>query len=314
MTLKSKLKSLELYKQMQKINTSNYLLVTHPIVSIKYKITSFFMKTPRVKDIDSSIHELVNSNFSLSRYGDGEFRWIDQSSSYQFQENDPILSNRLLEILNSSLLNHRIGIPNVFSGVGELSKTDGLAWEKLINKYGKKWSSYLNSSNIYLDANLSRPYIDREKKENSGEHFKNLQKLWNKKDVLIVEGRETRFGVNNDLLDNAANITRILCPAENAFSSYNRILNSVIENHTKKAIVLVALGPTATVLCFDLCKAGIRAIDIGHLDIEYEWFLRCAEEKEPIEGKYVNEVKGGNLVTNTIINPKFLDEVVDSID
>ena len=48
---------------------------------------------------------------------------------------------------------------------------------------------------------------------------------------------------------------------------------------------------TATVLAWEL--AGDWAIDIGHIDIEYEWFLRNASDKIKIEGKYVNEVLGG---------------------
>lgn len=38
---------------------------------------------------------------------------------------------------------------------------------------------------------------------------------------------------------------------------------------------------------------GYWAIDIGHIDIEYEWFLRKTSDKIKIEGKYVNEVLGG---------------------
>ena len=34
---------------------------------------------------------------------------------------------------------------------------------------------------------------------------------------------------------------------------------------------------------------GFQAIDIGHLDIEYEWFLSHANKKTRVENKYVNE-------------------------
>lgn len=52
---------------------------------------------------------------------------------------------------------------------------------------------------------------------------------------------------------------------------------------------LLALGPTATVMAVDLSEIGYRAIDIGHLDIEYEWYLEKAVEKVKIRNKYTNE-------------------------
>ena len=39
-------------------------------------------------------------------------------------------------------------------------------------------------------------------------------------------------------------------------------------------LVLMALGPTATVMAWKLQQKGIQAIDIGHLDICYEVSLR----------------------------------------
>lgn len=50
---------------------------------------------------------------------------------------------------------------------------------------------------------------------------------------------------------------------------------------------------TATILAWELSGGGYWAIDIGHIDIEYEWFLRKTSDKIKIEGKYVNEVLGG---------------------
>jgi len=49
------------------------------------------------------------------------------------------------------------------------------------------------------------------------------------------------------------------------------------------------LGPTATILAYDLYKEGYQVVDIGHVDIEYEWYLRKATEKIKISGKYMGE-------------------------
>ena len=80
----------------------------------------------------------------------------------------------------------------------------------------------------------------------------------------------TGLGVGNDLFGNAGSIQRILAPAENAFSKYPQILDACMEQ-PEDSLFLLALGPTATVLASDLCKAGRQAVDIGHVDLEYEW-------------------------------------------
>ena len=61
---------------------------------------------------------------------------------------------------------------------------------------------------------------------------------------------------------------------------------------SKEYVVLIALGPTATVLAYDLNAKGYQALDIGHIDIEYEWYLQKAKWKTKIENKYVNEAGG----------------------
>ena len=45
-------------------------------------------------------------------------------------------------------------------------------------------------------------------------------------------------------------------------------------------------------MAYDLNKLGYQAIDVGHVDIEYEWFLMKATEKVKLQNKYVNEGKG----------------------
>lgn len=103
------------------------------------------------------------------------------------------------------------------------------------------------------------------------------------------------MGIGNDLFDNASDIQRILCPAEHAFDHYDEILAKAMEQD-KNRLVLIALGATATVLSYDLANAGFQALDIGHIDLEYEWMLAGQGEKIPIRHKYNNEVAGGNIV------------------
>lgn len=85
--------------------------------------------------------------------------------------------------------------------------------------------------------------------------------------------------MENDLFDNAASICRIEAPATSSFDRYDEILNAALNYAEKDTLFLVALGPTAEVLVYDLFKNGYQAVDIGHCGSEYEWYLNG-----PVEG------------------------------
>lgn len=49
-------------------------------------------------------------------------------------------------------------------------------------------------------------------------------------------------------------------------------------------------------------------MDIGHLDIEYEWFLRKATKKIAIENKWINEVPE-NTITETFYDEDYFNQI-----
>ena len=120
------------------------------------------------------------------------------------------------------------------------------------------------------------------------------------------------MGVGNDLFDNARSCIRILGPCLSAYSKYDELLSEALKTD-KNRLVLIAMGATATVMAYDLAKAGYQAVDIGHIDIEYEWYLRGAEKKVAIEGKYVHEVPGGGNVAEYYNDDKYNSEIVKVI-
>jgi glycosyltransferase family protein len=125
--------------------------------------------------------------------------------------------------------------------------------------------------------------------------FDILKKIWDGQDIVFIEGEKSRLGVGNDLFDNAKSIQRILGPVTNAFDKYNELLECA-KKVDKAKLILLALGPCATALSYDLFLLGYRAIDLGHADIEYEWFLQGSTEKQPVKNKFVNEAGAGKGV------------------
>ena len=136
-----------------------------------------------------------------------------------------------------------------------------------------------------------------------------IRQLWEDKDVLLVEGVYSRLGVNNDLFSNVRSLQRVLAPAEDAFEKYDKILERIRE-YGGNRLILLALGQTATVLAYDLAKEGFWAIDIGHVDVEYEWFLRGAKDKIKIAGKYVQEANDKEEDMSEIVDSNYLKQIV----
>ena len=52
---------------------------------------------------------------------------------------------------------------------------------------------------------------------------------------------------------------------------------------------MLMLGPTAKVLACDLAFEGYWALDIGHIDSEYEWYKMGAMQKVKFKNKHAAE-------------------------
>lgn len=250
-----------------------------------------------ILSMDESLDLLYKSGKSIARFGDGEMNII-RGNSLDFQCKDRKLAKRLEQVLASNQNKCLIGITPAINKVSDLKPNAQRFWTENMYENRKWWVKHLKE-NVYCSANITRPYIDYMDREQSRRWFRKLRRIWNGKKILLVEGEGTRFGVGNKLLNNAEQIKRIICPAKNAFSVYEQILETVCR-YDKEFVVLIALGPTATVLAYDLAQKGYQAIDIGHADLEFEWFRRKVKYKEKVKGKFTNEVKGGGLIEDCL--------------
>ena len=80
---------------------------------------------------------------------------------------------------------------------------------------------------------------------------------------------------SGNVVNNSKSIKRIICPSKHAFRLYDKILKAIL-TVDKNYLVLISLGPTASVLASDLSSLGYQAVDVGHADIQYELFIRNA--------------------------------------
>ena len=246
-----------------------------------------------IMNIEETINYIKNEKKSISRFGDGELDII-AGGEIGFQSQNKELGQKLKEILCDKQDFCLIGIPDVLNGFDNLTEESERFWIENMEKNRSRWLEYLHKDMKYGTANMTRLYIRYKDRSNTGKYFEMLKSLWDGRDVVICEGEQTRMGVGNDLLDNCKSISRIIGPAENAFDKYDEIFEA-LKQQPKDSLIIMALGPTASVLAYELAKEGYQALDIGHLDIEYEWYLRNVSKKEKIMNKYTNEVKQGNI-------------------
>lgn len=266
---------------------------------------------PQVVNFDDTLDKVINSQVSVARFGDGELRWaLGIPNKNTFQKNDNRLATRLQEVITANQSNLIVCIPDVFDSLSMYTWDNEGSWAKiLLPNYGK-WLNILSDSTVYYDSNITRPYIQKRDKTRTLSYFNKLKSIWNDQRILIVEGRYTRFGIGNDLLSNTQSVDRIICPAVNAFDKYDEILEKTVEVEKNYDLILLALGPTATIMAYDLADLGTRALDIGHLDVEYEWFLRGVHEKIPIPGKFVNESNSTKFIEDNSSIDQYNSEII----
>lgn len=282
------------------------------ILAASYPLIIKVFPLPKVKSIEETLDKIISDKSSISRFGDGEFLYIIDKLNLPFQKYDSRLAEKMKNILVSHKSNMLVGLPIGYYSLENLKKESRLTWRSQISWIYPRLRKYLDLKKVYYNASMTRVYSGFEDKTKSKIYFEKLMKIWEGRDVLLVEGEKSRLGVGNNFFENANNIERILAPMHHSFDQYDNLYNEVLK-HDKTKLVLLALGPTATALSYDLAMAGFQAVDIGNADIEYEWYLMGASSKVKIAGKYTSEaVSGRNVddvndeVYNSQIIAKFL--------
>ncbi len=273
-----------------------------------YPVFIKFWNMPAVLSVDDTLDKIIKDKCSVCRYGDGEFLFIIHKVSLPFQKYDSDLRDKMIRILKSNDDSILIGLPIGYYSMENLTKKSKLTWTSHIAWTYPQLKKYLDLSKTYYNASMTRPYVNYIDKSKCNGYFEKLMKIWEGREVLLVEGEKSRLGVGNNLFRHAKNVQRILAPSVNAFSNYKQLLQEVYK-HNKSKLILIALGPTATVMAYDLAKSGYQAIDIGNIDIEYEWYLRGTDVKIKIPGKYSNEVAGGCDVED-IVNEEYENQII----
>lgn len=274
----------------------------------KIELKKYF---PQIESQEVLIDKIVNEGYSLARYGDGEFSIMENIARQKFQHLDETLAKRLKEVIIGEQKKLLIGIADNYGNLEKYTEQAAMGIRIYMTEDTRKiHRKYLKEDRIYYDAYVSRPYILYKDKAGAKVRFENLKRIWEKRDVIIIEGAQTRLGVGNDLFDNVKTIRRILAPATSSFDRYDEFISSALKNANEKVLFLLSLGPCAAVAASDLTKNGYQAIDIGHVDLEYEWYLCGKEERTAVKNKYNNEIPGGDIVEENEIPKEYFEQII----
>ena len=312
-----KLKHAEQIKQQLEENLCNECLnMSNPKSNPKCRScrTETLFKDIKIISTIDTFNEILTYNRSISRFGDGEFA-LTLGHNMVFQRYNRTLANKLREVLYNNVNNLLVGLylPYKKEQLDLYHIGEGRYWKAWLYHYKFYVIKLLNKNKVYYSSDITRFFYKYRDKSKVPLFISKIRQIWGGKDIIIVEGDKSRLGDGNDFFNNSKSIKRIICPNFNAFNYYNKILDSVLKI-SKDKLILIALGPTATVLAYDLTKYGYQAIDIGHADIEYEYYLRNSTpwNKMKIKHKFgvrINRVQDVEKITDK----NYLNQIIGII-
>ncbi|OBU27791.1 GT-D fold domain-containing glycosyltransferase [Photobacterium kishitanii] len=258
-TLKKKKRELLLY-----LKSKSHKLSIHESNQLKDYESQF----PSVLSTKETLDRIISHRASICRYGDAEFDISNQENDDDYyQKPSNKLTSRLTSILKVDSSDKLIiAIPpfnsktnNIKNYYGELS-----FWQWYwLNRFSKIKPLLINRE--YGNSFVTRETVFYENK------IEDIKKIWDKRDVVFVYGAKGRFNINSILFDNINSKSEILIPPSNAFNEYGSILDEC-KKYSVNSLFMIAAGPTATVLAYDLYELGYQALDVGHLPNSYDEF------------------------------------------
>ncbi|MCM1122058.1 MAG: GT-D fold domain-containing glycosyltransferase [Ruminococcus flavefaciens] len=257
----------------------------------------------RVHTIEETIEELTRGNKSMIRFGDGEITMI-RGRSLKLQQVEPEIIDGLKRLLQYEYEDMIVTIPDIFDDLSIYRRASRQFWKDHLLFSRKIYEKYCNPGREYYNTSISRFYITLDDHGRCREWMEGIRQIWKDKDIVVVEGERTHNGVGNDLFDLAGSVERIIGPSSDAYGRLDEIMQCCRE-YPRDRLFLISLGVAAKFLAERLFLEGYRALDIGNLDMEYEWYLSGAKQKE--------EIAKHSIIGETANRAAGYDEYLDQI-
>lgn len=234
-------------------------------------------KIPYISQPLETAQLLLHTNKSFIRFGDSELLLMTGGSE-PFQAYDSALAQKLSEAFADDDSNLMIGLYDTFSGYPLWRKGYTDWWLDTQFKYRQWILNHALFDRQYFSAMLTSTYIHTYQTNCIllPLLYQTMREIWRDKDVVLVKGDNKQI-FQYDIYDTAKTQTIYLTPRYQAWKEYSSLKQRLMKEDPRKLFILTA-GPVARVLSYDLCKAGRRALDLGHLAKDYSLFM---EKKNP---------------------------------
>ncbi len=227
------------------------------------------LRLPKILSNDETVDYLVKTDKSIARFGDGEVSLL-RNISIPFQSANPLLAERLMEVLTSPKNNIVIGITDRIQT--STRDENAVSRDFLRSFWGENAYWFIKQLDLNYTYMNARFTILPE----SEEKIDNIRNLWRDNDITVIAGDRVFKNIRYNIFDCAKSIEYIYAPTIDAFNVYDEIFKKA-RTIDKNRLVCIILGPTATVLAYDLAQLGYRALDLGHIVKSYD--LYCKNNK-----------------------------------
>nr|WP_282103400.1 GT-D fold domain-containing glycosyltransferase [Halomonas getboli] len=221
-----------------------------------------------------TLETIVREKRSFARFGDGELKLMLRADyNLKFQTNSANLRRELEEALVGSgdVSGLLTGFPHAY--------TD-LHWTGVWLDLWTELEALIPEGGTFGNSHVSRPIFFQQMGQEGVDLWR---QVWEKEDVCLIAGRESRFNRIPALFDNVSTWRRIDSSPTNAYDDIERLLDEV-RRDTSSSLFLVALGPAGTVLSHRIAQDNRRAVDIGHISDSYSNVFEggCWPEKKSV--------------------------------
>ena len=236
---------------------------------VYHRINEYFYqyiseRYPQVLTETETMNMIVSGEkMSIARYGDGEFK-LCRNKSIARQRASAEISCRLREILQCDVPRFAVAVPPRPDKTRIVDSATQHYYRKF---YFREWESVHRMKNrTYLSSWVFKPHNPEWLKLSPQEapaYTRLFRKLWDNRNVVFVTNSTfNEHPLFTEMFGNAKSQSFIHVPGRNAYSRYNDILRQCL-SYSAGNLFLLACGPTATILAYDLATKGYQAVDLG---------------------------------------------------
>lgn len=191
---------------------------------------------------------MLQAGYSISRFGDGEFKMID-GAGYVREPPNKKLANELRNILRKPPETLLRAIPTMDPAGAKFA-----TWKK----HKERFSGLLRGSKgVFYSAFISRP--DSAPWIRTREFAEEYVKLWKDKKVWLLAEADSK--ALTLMGRTAGSVFHTVCPSHKAYKLIDEYEAVCVDEQPDVAIL--SCGMTATCLAARLARRGIQAIDFG---------------------------------------------------